>query len=312
MMNLLRKRVACSSLYDDSTWPSSSSSVACVHLRYAFASELNFFNVLCSPWSKVKWIPCGSSDRLVKMVSETLASNCTACMCEGLSESINNRIFWLPCQNHNGVSRAIYSAIKVKCFSQSLWTPSGQWSHRHGEITQYAIPLTEDNARNCISFSFFWVCERNRNGDNPSLFTGKWWKQKRFYFQFSSIVFQPLQASKVNGSQSAINVKHTKRADKKCECMWRGGEKRCRWSLVASFRYLCKPLSIRLHIWLRRSKFRLLCFAYFTIRIHVQTLYLYEWYFGVRASCPKKNTYWNGTKKKRIKRDEIMPTQQNT
>lgn len=217
-MNLLRKRVACSSPYDDSTWPSSSSSVACVHLRYAFASELNFFNVLCSPWSKVKWIPCGSSDRLVKMVSETLASNCTACMCEGLSESINNRIFWLPCQNHNGVSRAIYSAIKVKCFSQSLWTPSGQWSHRHGEITQYAIPLTEDNARNCISYSFFWVCERNRNGDNPSLFTGKWWKQKRFYFQFSSIVFQPLQASKVNGSQSAINVKHTKRADKKCEC----------------------------------------------------------------------------------------------
>lgn len=121
----------------------------------------------------------------VEMVSETLASNCTACsMCEGLSESINKRISWLLCQSHNGVSRAIYSAIKAKRFSQSLRTPSGQWSHFHGEITQYAIPLTEDNARNCISFSFFGFCERGMEITlHCSLENDE--KKKVFFFIFS-------------------------------------------------------------------------------------------------------------------------------
>lgn len=111
------------------------------------------------------------------------------------------------------------------------------------------------------------------NRDNPSWESDEY-KNVFFFFSFLSIVFWPLQTSKVNGSQFAINARHTKHAEKSER---RGGETR-RFLSVRRFGICVTPFYSSAHTMTEAIEISLAS----TIHAH-KTQIVYGLNFGIRA-----------------------------
>lgn len=196
---------------------------------------------------------------------KTLAPNCTHACCEGLPESVNNRIFTIA-------SGTIYSAIKIKCFSQSV-SASNECCYYPRVISttatslwrSYTLPFPK--ITHAISQIFFPVKKKNLE------ITLQWKMMKTktsFFLLFSGFRISLFGQCKRPRSM-ARNAQYTWSRQNASKQSWRSGEKErkqikhivFRRCVVLQFLYNIKPLSILLHMTVGRSKYRLRFFGLF-------------------------------------------------